>query len=64
MTIRLRFQNNLGQEALSGGKDVLNLTLKTGESTTFRHKVSVDSAALDAAAINSEWEAFAAASKL
>ncbi len=54
--------NNLGQEALSGGKDVLNLTLKPGEHATFRHRITVDSAALDAAALNERWGAFAASS--
>jgi hypothetical protein len=54
--------NNLGQEALSDGKDVLNLTLKPGESATFRHRITVDSSALDAPALNERWEAFAASS--
>ena len=54
--------NNLGMAALSDGKDVLNLTLKPGEHTTFRHRITVDSAAINANALNERWKAFAASS--
>lgn len=33
--------NPLGQAALSGGKESLNLTLEAGQSTTFRHRVLI-----------------------
>jgi hypothetical protein len=33
--------NPLGQKELSGGKDVLNLSLKPGESVTFRYQILV-----------------------
>jgi hypothetical protein len=48
--------NNLGQEALSGGKEKLNFELPAGKSVTFRYKVIITngstptSAALDEAA--------------
>lgn len=35
--------NPLGQKELSGGKDELNLTLKPGESVTFRYQIIVQS---------------------
>lgn len=41
--------NPLGQKALSGGKEELNLKLAAGESTTFRYRVVVSSAEVSAA---------------
>ena len=33
--------NPLGQKALSGGKETLNLALEPNQSTTFRHRILV-----------------------
>jgi hypothetical protein len=33
--------NNLGQKALSNGKDELNFALEAGKSVTFRHRVLI-----------------------
>ena len=51
--------NTLGQEALSGGKDVLDFKLDRGVSTQLRYKVLIHGGSkLDAATINSRFEEF------
>lgn len=44
--------NPLGQKVFSNGKENLNLTLKKGESTTFRYRTVIASEQLDDAAVN------------
>lgn len=51
--------NPLGQEALSGGKDRLNLTLEPGRSVTFRHRLLILSAAATPERIEAEHRRFA-----
>ena len=56
--------NNLGQEALSDGKDVLNLSLSSGQSAVFRHRITVDSTSMDDATLNARFDAFASSAKM
>lgn len=44
--------NTLGQKALSGGKDELNLTLQPNESTTFRYRMVITSGGITSEALN------------
>lgn len=53
--------NTLGQKALSDGKDELNLSLKPGESVTFKYEILVYSGSQpDDAALKAEASAFGA----
>jgi hypothetical protein len=49
--------NNLGQKAMSGGKDELNFMLAAGKSVTFRHEILI----LDGAATPGDIETYYAA---
>jgi hypothetical protein len=51
--------NNLGQKAMSGGKEELNFTLAAGKSVTFRHEVLILNGAATAADIEKYYAAFA-----
>jgi hypothetical protein len=51
--------NNLGQKAMSGGKDELNFTLAAGKSVTFRHEVLILNGLATAADIERYYAAFA-----
>ena len=51
--------NNLGQKALSNGKDELNLTLEPGKSATFRYRILVLSAPPAADRVEREYRAYA-----
>ncbi|HEY8535872.1 MAG TPA: PmoA family protein [Vicinamibacterales bacterium] len=53
--------NPLGQQALSGGRDVLDFAIEPDASATFRYRVLIASAALTAAEIESAWKAWASA---
>jgi hypothetical protein len=51
--------NNLGQKAMSGGKDELNFTLAAGKSVTFRHEILILNAAATSADVEKYYAAFA-----
>lgn len=51
--------NNLGQQAMSGGKETLNFRLDPGASTTFRHRVLVLSGAATPQEVEAQYQAFA-----
>jgi hypothetical protein len=51
--------NNLGQKAMSGGRDELNFRLAPGASTTFRHRVLVLSGAAAPDALEARYREFA-----
>jgi hypothetical protein len=52
--------NNLGQKALSNGKEELNFSLPAGQSVTFRHRIVVQSGAEpEAEQINTSFNEFA-----
>ncbi len=55
--------NNLGQKALSGGKDELNLSLPQGKSVTFKYRLLVFSGELNPAAINRLMNSFVCCKK-
>jgi hypothetical protein len=50
--------NNLGQKAMSGGKDELNFTLAAGKSVTFRHEILILNGVATAADIERYYAAF------
>ena len=50
--------NPLGQAIFSNGKEQLNLTLKKGQSTTFRHRILVASGAISDAEIEQSFKSF------
>ena len=50
--------NPLGQEALSGGKDKLNLTLEPKQSVTFRHRLLILSGPTTPAEIEAQHRRF------
>ena len=52
--------NPLGQKALSNGKEELNLALKPGESTTFRHRVLIFSGQTGADQVEAQYQRFIA----
>jgi hypothetical protein len=51
--------NNLGQKAMSGGKDELNLTLGAGKSVTFRHEILILNGAATSADVEKYYAVFA-----
>jgi hypothetical protein len=51
--------NNLGQKAMSGGKDELNFTLAAGKSVTFRHEVLILNGAATSVDLETYYAAFA-----
>jgi hypothetical protein len=51
--------NNLGQKAMSGGKDELNFTLAAGKSVTFRHEVLILNGAATSVDLERYYAAFA-----
>jgi hypothetical protein len=51
--------NNLGQKAMSGGKETLDFRLAPGASTTFRHRVLILSGAATPEQVEAEYRAFA-----
>lgn len=51
--------NNLGQKAMSGGKDELNFTLAAGKSMTFRHQILILNSAATSADLEQYYAAFA-----
>jgi hypothetical protein len=50
--------NNLGQKAMSGGKEALDFWLAPGASTTFRHRVLILSGAATPAQVEQQYRAF------
>jgi hypothetical protein len=52
--------NPLGQEVFSNGRHVLNFTLESGASATFRYRLLVLSAPFSAARAEAAWKAFVA----
>ena len=50
--------NPLGQKVFSNGKDSLNLTLKKGEKTTFRHRIIVASSHLSNETLHQSFSEF------
>jgi hypothetical protein len=50
--------NPLGQAALSNGKETLNFTLKTNESTTFRYRILIISGTATADQIEAQYKQF------
>lgn len=55
--------NNLGQAALSNGKETLNFALAPREAATFRYRVLILSEPAGQAAFDKAWQEFAAAYK-
>jgi hypothetical protein len=51
--------NNLGQKAMSGGKDELNFMLAAGKSVTFRHEILILNGAATPGDIETYYAAFA-----
>jgi hypothetical protein len=52
--------NPLGQSIFSEGKETLNFSLESGESTTFRYRTLIVSGETDAAKIEQEYKKFTA----
>jgi len=50
--------NNLGQQAMSGGKETLNFRLAPGASTTFRHRVLILSGVATPEEVEAQYQAF------